>query len=92
MDAFEGDQPALPVPLLCRLLYKTDDEKIIFAATRSATAHLHKLEKDNRVKRVTVVLPKIVDGTVGEPEPQEGWQLAEPEPTVRGLELFLGRP
>jgi hypothetical protein len=80
MDAFEGDQPALPVTLLCRLLYKTDDEKIIFAATRSATAHLQKLEKDSRVKRVTVVLPKIIDGTVGEPEPQEGWQLAEPEP------------
>jgi hypothetical protein len=78
-EAFEGDERAIPIPLLCRLLYKTDDEKVIFAAGKSALAHLQKLEKEGRVGKVTIVMPKIVDGVAGEREVQEGWQVKEKE-------------
>ena len=76
MDVFEG-QTGVTISLMCRLIFETDNEKLIFATGSSVLAHLEKLEKDGKVVRVTVNMPKIVDGDVGEVEAQEGWQIVE---------------
>ena len=76
-DKFPEESKGISIPLMCRLLYKTDKEGIIFAAGRSVLAHLEKLEKEGKVKRLRVMLPKMAEGKISDPVKQEGWEWAE---------------
>ncbi|ORX33437.1 beta-lactamase-like protein [Kockovaella imperatae] len=71
---FPSDERALPIPLICRFLYKSNNDALIFAASKSIGAHLVKLEEEGKVKRKAVHMPKIVQGKVGDSEDQEGWE------------------
>ena len=73
-DKFPKESTGITVQLMCRLMYKTDKEGIIFAAGKSVTAHLEKLEKEGKVGRVTVNLPRMGVGKISDSEEQEGWQ------------------
>lgn len=66
----------VPADLLARILLDSADDKAIFAAEKSVQAHLDKLEKDGKVKKVTSNLPKIRDLSVGDEIVGEGWELA----------------
>ena len=79
IDKFPESSTAITVPLICRLLYKTDKDQIIFAAGKSVSAHLVKLEKERKVRRFTVSLPKMANGIITEPVQQEGWEWAGEE-------------
>jgi ribonuclease/clavin/mitogillin len=72
-NLFPDTQRGIPVSLLCRFIYQTDKESIIFAATKSIGAHLDKLEKEGKVSKTLVMLPKLVEGKVLEVQEQEGW-------------------
>jgi ribonuclease/clavin/mitogillin len=74
------DSQAISLALLTRLMYDTTSEKLIFAAQRPVLAHLQKLEQDKRVRKVTVMLPKIEEMVVGkEKEAVEGWEIVLPD-------------
>ena len=65
----------LPLPILVRLLYQTDKEGTIAAASKSIGAHLKKLEGEGKVGRVRVRMVKVTEGKIGEEkEDQEGWE------------------
>ena len=64
------------IPLICRLIYKTPDDKVIFAASKSVEAHMAKLESEGKVRKVSLTLPTVVDGVVNEPAHTEGWEWA----------------
>ncbi|KAL7419482.1 hypothetical protein Q5752_006320 [Cryptotrichosporon argae] len=70
----DRDDKAVTVPLLVRLVYQSDNEKLIAAAGKSVSAHLVKLEKDGTARRSVVRMPKIVDNVVTEPLEQEAWE------------------
>ena len=74
--AFPSTERGITVPLICRLLYRTEKEGIIFAAGRSILAHLVKLEGEGKVRRVSVAMPEFVEMKVGEARVQEGWEWA----------------
>jgi len=74
-DKFK-DVTFVTVALITRLIYNTNDDKLIWAAGNNIMAHLEKLEKEGKVKRVSVTMPKIIGGKVTEPEDQEGWEWA----------------
>jgi ribonuclease/clavin/mitogillin len=74
---FPDTQQGIPISLLCRFIYQTDNENKIFAATKSIGAHLDKLEKEGKVYKTMVTLPKLVEGKVLEEQEQEGWWWAE---------------
>lgn len=70
------DSSAISLSLLTRLMYDTTSEKLIYVAQRPVLAHLEKLEKDGKVRKVTVMLPKIEEMIVGdEKEAVEGWKI-----------------
>lgn len=74
---FSVNETGITIPLMCRLLYKTDKEGLIFAASKSILAHLVKLEGEGKVRRVTVTMPRIYEGQISdEPEATEGWEWA----------------
>jgi len=60
-----------------RMIYKTKDEKIVFAAKKSLTAHLEKLVREGKVKKGKGVNPVILDGKVAEAKEVEGYELTE---------------
>jgi ribonuclease/clavin/mitogillin len=62
---------------IARMIYKTRDEKIVFAAKKSLTAHLEKLIREGKVKMGRGVNPVILDGKVGEAKEVEGYELSE---------------
>jgi hypothetical protein len=77
---FSVNETGITIPLMCRLLYKTDKEGLIFAASKSILAHLVKLEGEGKVRRVTVTMPRIYEGQISdEPEATEGWEWAGEE-------------
>ncbi|KAI9637849.1 beta-lactamase-like protein [Dioszegia hungarica] len=77
-EKFEGS--AVGLQLLTRLMYDTTSEKLIYAAQRPVLAHLEKLEKEGKVRRVTVQLPSIVEMVVSdEKEAVEGWEIVQGE-------------
>lgn len=72
-----GGISALSLDILIRLIYKTPDEKVLFAAKKGTLAHLVKLMKEGKVVRRGVLNPVILDGEVKEPAEVEGWEWAE---------------
>lgn len=72
-----GDVSGLSVAMLTRLLYRTKDEKLIWAAGKNVSAHLVKLEQDGKVKRETVRMCRILDEKVVGPDEQEIFALVE---------------
>jgi len=60
---------------IVRMIYKTKDEKIVFAAKKSLTAHLEKLVREGKVKKGRGLNPVILDGEVGEAKEVEGYEL-----------------
>jgi hypothetical protein len=62
---------------IARMIYKTKDEKIVFAAKKSLTAHLEKLIREGKVKKGKGVNPVILDGKVEEAKEVEGYELTE---------------
>lgn len=77
-EGFEGS--AVGLQLLTRLMYDTTSEKLIYAAQRPVLAHLQKLEKEGKVRRVTVQLLSIVEMVVSdEKEAVEGWEIVQGE-------------
>lgn len=73
------DVTALTVPLLCRLVYQSEDEKKIWAAGKPTLAHLEKLLKEGKVRKSQVTMPKIVDFEVTPPEAQDAWEVVASE-------------
>lgn len=70
------DQQGVTVSTMCRLIYGSDDEKLIFAAGKSVLAHLIKLEGEKKVERFNFRVPKIINEEIGEAEEQEVWMIA----------------
>ena len=60
---------------ICRGIYKTKDEKVVFAAKKSLRAHLEKLIEEGKVEVGKGVNPVILDGEVREAEEVEGYAL-----------------
>jgi len=60
---------------ICRGIYKTKDEKVVFAAKKSLRAHVDKLIKEGKVEVGKGVNPVILDGEVKEAEEVEGYAL-----------------
>ena len=60
---------------ICRGIYKTKDEKVVFAAKKSLRAHLDKLVKEGKIEVGKGVNPVILDGEVKEAEEVEGYAL-----------------
>lgn len=75
--SFKGNGGAVTLALLTRLLYDTDNEKLIEAGKKPTLAHLEKLQMEKRVRRVTVEMPGVVDMKVGEKGLVEGWEIVE---------------
>lgn len=67
----------ISIHLICYLLYKTANEKVIAAAGKSIQAHLEKLEKDGKVFRCRESLPCVLEGVIQAPKEGEAWGLAE---------------
>lgn len=68
---------AANLPLICRLLYTSDKEGLINAASKSIGAHLLKLEQEGKVRKVKISLPKVTEGKISElHEEFEGWEWA----------------
>ncbi|WVR09473.1 hypothetical protein IAU60_006540 [Kwoniella sp. DSM 27419] len=65
---------AVPVSVLCRMLYKSEEEKLIFAASKSVGAHLVKLEQEGKVGKTTVKWAKLIAKEVGKSEEMEAWE------------------
>lgn len=68
----EGGVKVVSLDNLCRQIYKSMDEKLLFAAKKSITAHLDKLVKEGKVKRDRARNPVIEDAAVKDPEETEG--------------------
>ncbi|WVQ81814.1 hypothetical protein IAT38_003941 [Cryptococcus sp. DSM 104549] len=64
----------ISMSVICRLLYKSEDEKLLFAAARPTAAHLEKLVKDGKVQKTRVNMCKLVGSEVGEVEEMDGWK------------------
>ncbi|KAK4686295.1 endoribonuclease LACTB2, partial [Tremellales sp. Uapishka_1] len=73
--SFEGDEHVggITIALLVRMIYVSDDEKLVQAAGKSVKSHLEKLEADNKVGKTSVRVPVLVEADLGEVEEQEGW-------------------
>lgn len=73
---FDSSHPiSIPISMLARLLYDTSDEKTIWAGGKSILAHLEKLKRDGKVRRVTSTMPEIKELEVGEEKVGEGWEV-----------------
>jgi len=72
-----GNTAVVPLSLLCRLIYNTDNERLIWASEKSVRAHLVKLEQEGKVTKESVDLPKIIEGKITESEVQDGWSWVE---------------
>lgn len=68
---------AITIPLMCRILYQTDKETLVNAASKSVDAHLRKLEGEGTAKRVQVRLPVVTEGNIGDAEDMPGWEWIE---------------
>jgi hypothetical protein len=68
----EGGVKVVSLDNLCRQIYKSMDEKLLFAAKKSITAHLDKLVKEGKVKRDRARNPVIEDAVVKAPQETEG--------------------
>ena len=73
--ALEVEQGVKYVSLdnICRGIYRTKDEKVVFAAKKSLRAHLDKLVKEGKVELGKGANPVILDGEVKEAEEVEGY-------------------
>ncbi|WWC63448.1 uncharacterized protein I303_106050 [Kwoniella dejecticola CBS 10117] len=74
-----GTRPAkaLPLSVLVRLLYKSEDEKLLVAAGKNLVAHLVKLEKEGKVKKDKGKWCKLIAGNVSEElEEMDCWEYA----------------
>ena len=71
---FSANENPVTTSLICRILYRTAKEALIYAATRSIDAHLVKLEGEGKVKKKMAMIPKIIEGEVGEQFEQECWE------------------
>ena len=79
MKGLEVDDGVTVVGLdnIARMIYKTKDEKLVFAAKKSLTAHLEKLIQEGKVKKGKSVNPVILDGKIAEAKEVEGYQLVD---------------
>jgi len=73
----DGGVTVVGLDNIARMIYKTKDEKVVFAAKKSLTAHLEKLIREGKVKKGRGLNPVILDGKVGEAKEVEGYGLAE---------------
>jgi ribonuclease/clavin/mitogillin len=64
---------------IARMIYKTKDEKVVFAAKKSLTAHLDKLIREGKVRKRRSVNPVILDGKVKEAKYLDGYEIVEGE-------------
>lgn len=76
ISLFDKDSVPIPIPLLARLLYDTQDQTVIHAGGKSILAHLEKLEKENKVRRLDTRLPEIIGMAIGSEVDAEGWSPA----------------
>lgn len=67
----------ITISLICRILYQTDKESLVNAASKSIDAHLRKLEGEGKVRRINVKLPFVTEGKIGEAQDGlPGWECA----------------
>jgi ribonuclease/clavin/mitogillin len=72
----EGGVKVVSLDNLCRQIYNSMDEKLLFAAKKSITAHLDKLVKEGKVKKDKAENPVIEDAVVEDRQVIEGFVLA----------------
>ncbi|OWZ77056.1 hypothetical protein C365_04314 [Cryptococcus neoformans Bt85] len=70
IDASKG----VSMSVIARILYKSEDERLLFAAAKNVNAHLDKLIKDGKVRKGRVRMCKLVGSEVGEVEEMDGWE------------------
>lgn len=68
-----GEAGCVSAEMICRVLYKTDNETIIWAAKKSVGAHLVKLEREGKIKKELRLMPRILEGRLSKDEEQEAW-------------------
>ncbi|WVF67525.1 hypothetical protein IAT40_002281 [Kwoniella sp. CBS 6097] len=80
----EGTRPkeAVPLSVLCRLLYKSEDERLIVAASKSVGAHLVKLEKEAKARKGKAKWADLAGKEVGELVEVDTWEYVGPTPKV----------
>ncbi|WVQ95103.1 hypothetical protein IAU59_002197 [Kwoniella sp. CBS 9459] len=71
---------AVPLSVLCRLLYKSEEEKLLFAASKSVGAHLVKLAKEGKVRQGKAQWADLVGKKVGELVEVQTWEFVGPSP------------
>jgi endoribonuclease LACTB2 len=68
----------ISIGILAHLVYKTQEEKVIWAAKKSLTAHLEKLGKEGKVKKGKVKDVKILEGELKSAEEEaDAWEWIE---------------
>ncbi|WVW84788.1 hypothetical protein I302_106823 [Kwoniella bestiolae CBS 10118] len=75
----EGSRPkaAIPLTVLCRLIYRSEDEKLLVAASRGTSAHLTKLDQEGKVRKSKARWAKLIAKEVdGEMEEVDVWEWA----------------
>jgi ribonuclease/clavin/mitogillin len=73
----DGGVTVVGLDNIARMIYKTKDEKIVYAAKKSLTAHLEKLIREGKARKGKGVNPVILDGKVGEAKEVEGYEITE---------------
>jgi hypothetical protein len=73
----EGGVKVVSLDNIARQIYKTPDEKILFAGKKSLLAHLNKLVQEGKVVKGKSLNPVILDSEVRAAEDIEGYALAE---------------
>ncbi|WVO14394.1 hypothetical protein L204_102027 [Cryptococcus depauperatus] len=60
--------------VLTRLLYRTEEERILFAAAKNVNAHLEKLIKEGKVRKGKVNMCRLIGKDIKEIEQMDGWE------------------
>ncbi|WWD19194.1 hypothetical protein CI109_103652 [Kwoniella shandongensis] len=64
----------VPLSMILRYLYKSEEPKLLFAAAKGISSHLVKLENEGKARKGKVKWCKLVGKEVGEVEEMDGWE------------------
>ncbi|KAK8854662.1 hypothetical protein IAR55_003401 [Kwoniella newhampshirensis] len=73
-DSERVKEEVVPMSMICRLLYKSEEERLLFAASKGIKSHLVKLENEGKVRKDKVKWCKLVGNQVGGVEEMDGWR------------------
>ncbi|XAO26088.1 hypothetical protein I312_104922 [Cryptococcus bacillisporus CA1280] len=70
IDASKG----VSMSVIARILYKSEDERLLFAAAKNVNAHLDKLIKEGKVRKDRVRMCRLIGDEIGDVEEMDGWE------------------